>query len=180
MSKRPSKPQHSAAEHLPKRLRDATGSASTIYAASPYVTCQRLFRDYPDGADARVYLDFSAIHFISGASSLKVLKKLCDSGVKLYSVPHLHAKVVLIDQKHFSVGSQNLTVRGRRTNLEASFIAGSTTPPQEVMDFFTKLHTQATPIDAADLDQMQTLVAPWIRKFRGLEKAGKDRALSPI
>src|SRR4051794_4818619 len=131
--------RHAVKEHLPKWMLRCAAKANEVLAASPYVTDARLFNGC--GAKvARLYTDFSTLNFIAGASSLRVLKKLLNDGVAIYHVAFLHAKTVLIDGEHFSLGSQNLTVRGRRKNVGANFVAGSDTPSKEVQKFFDRLH----------------------------------------
>jgi len=122
----------------------------------------------------RLYLDFSARHFISGASSLSVLKALHQSKVQLYHAQHLHAKVVLINTTWFSVGSQNLTTRGQKKNLEASFIAGSDASSAEVLAFFKRVHKQARPITLGEIEAMEKLVSPWLAKFEAISDAATE------
>lgn len=144
--------------------------AREILAASPYITDRRLFKRC-DTECARLYTNFSALNFIVGASSLQALKKLLSSGVTIYHVGFLHAKVVMVDGEHFSIGSQNLTVRGRRKNVEASFVAGSDTPSQEVQSFFKRIDENAQLISMQDILEMEKLIVPWIRKFKEIERA---------
>jgi hypothetical protein len=143
--------------------------ASEVLAASPYITDGRLFKRC-NAESARLYTDFRALNFVTGASSLRVLKKLHSIGVAIYHVGFLHAKVVLVNDEHFSIGSQNLTVRSRRKNVEASFVSGSNTPKQEVRGFFKRIDKIARLISMEDLLEMEKLIVPWIRKFKEIEK----------
>ncbi len=152
---------------------ECAGRAGEIRAAAPYVTDARLFKSAKPGA-ARLFTDFSAMSFISGASSLQVLRKLITAGVQVFHVDALHAKVVLLDGKHFSVGSQNLTLKGRR-NREASFVSGSDTPADEVSAFFVALEEQAMRLEPADLDEMERQIEPLRIPF---EKLQDDAALA--
>ena len=149
---------------------DLTIDASEILAASPYVTEGRLFKKCSPKV-ASLYTDFNALSFISGASNLRILKLLLEKGVAIYHVDFLHAKVVMINGEHFSLGSQNLTVRSRSKNIEASFVGGHDTPAREVRDFFERIHKNARSISIQDIAEMEELVDPWIKKFKELDKA---------
>lgn len=162
--------RHAVKEHLPRWMLDLAAQADEILAASPYVTEGRLFKKC-DPKRARLYTAFNALSFISGASSLRVLKGLLSKGVAIYNVDFLHAKVVMINGEHFSLGSQNLTVRGRRTNIEASFVAGANTPTKEVKEFFARIHTSARAISAQEIVEMEKLIEPWTKKFKEIEQA---------
>ena len=149
---------------------DLTAEADEILAASPYVTEGRLFKKC-DPKRASLYTAFSALSFISGASSLRVLKGLLSKGVAIYNVDFLHAKIVMINGEHFSLGSQNLTVRGRRTNIEASFVSGADTSTKEVKEFFARIHKNARPISAQEIAEMEKMIEPWMEKFKKIEQA---------
>lgn len=162
-------PRYAAREHLPKWMLDQAAAATELLAASPYITEDRLFARC-DPSVARLYTAFNALNFISGASRLNVLKKLLTAGVKLYHVDSLHAKVVLVDGTHFSLGSQNLTIRGRRINKEASYLSSSECPSKEVRDFFDAIHESARLITLEDIQKMEELIEPWMPKFRKIER----------
>jgi hypothetical protein len=172
-TKRPAR--HAVREHLPKWMLESAAEANEILAASPYVTDARLFSGC-DAKCARLYTDFSTLNFIAGASSLRILKKLLNDGVAIYHVAFLHAKAVMVDGEHFSLGSQNLTVRGRRKNVEANFVAGSDTPSNEVRKFFDRLHQDARPVSMSDILEMEKRIGPLIREFKEIERtsAGVD------
>lgn len=161
-------PQYAARDHLPEWMLAKAAAAKEVWAASPYVTDTRLFQAAKKGGNMRLYTDFSSISFISGASSLKVLKELLYSNVEIYHAECLHAKVVLIDATWFSVGSQNLTKRGRNKNLEASFVSGEAATPTDVLALFGHLHEHATRITLAGILAMEAFVAPWLSKFKNI------------
>lgn len=166
----PKRDQYAAEDHLPEWILAKAASAKEVWATSPYVTDARLFQA-AKGSAARLYIDFSAMHFITGASSLEVLKSLRQNKVDIYHVACLHAKVILIDSTCFSVGSQNLTKRGRNKNLEASFISGQEASSTDVVTFFQRIHAQARRISLLDITAMEKLVAPWIAKFKVIDNA---------
>ena len=67
----------------------------------------------------------------------------------------LHAKVILIDSKWFSVGSQNLTRRGRSKNLEASFVSGQDASSADAAAFFKRIHGHARRITLTEIVAME-------------------------
>ncbi|MEA5596650.1 phospholipase D-like domain-containing protein [Rivularia sp. UHCC 0363] len=92
-----------------------------VIIVSPYLTSKtaELIIDNSVDRQYEIYTVFSVQNFASGASSLKTLKRLSDRGCKLYHLPRLHAKMILIPGSFASIGSQNLTRNGTR-NKEAS------------------------------------------------------------
>ncbi|MEP2774435.1 MAG: phospholipase D-like domain-containing protein [Luteolibacter sp.] len=152
---------------------DQAAAATELLAASPYITEDRLFARCEPSV-AHLYTAFNALNFISGASRLGVLKNLLTAGVKLYHVDSLHAKVVLVDGQHFSLGSQNLTVRGRRINKEASFVSGDESPSEEIRDFFDFIKKSARLITIEDILKMEELIEPWMPKFRKVERGARE------
>lgn len=157
--------KHAATDHLPLWLLKKS-ARGRIQAASPYVTSDRLFRKM-GAKGAELFIDFRAKHFAAGASDLEVLEGLVARGVEVFHVESLHAKVVLVGSKHFSVGSQNLTFGGLN-NLEASFVSGSDTPSGEVVRFFTILREKALRIDHQDILEMRTRVEVLLKEFQKL------------
>lgn len=166
----PKRGQHAAEDHLPEWLLTKAVAAKQVWASSPYVTDTRLFKAATKSA-ARLYIDFSAIHFISGSSSLEVLTLLLRSKVEIYHVACLHAKVILIDAIWFSVGSQNLTQRGRSMNVEASFVSGQDSSSADVAAFFKRIHANARRISLVEITAMEKLVTPWRAKFKAIREA---------
>ncbi|MEO7934495.1 MAG: phospholipase D-like domain-containing protein [Chthoniobacterales bacterium] len=122
----------------------------------------------------RFYTDFSALNFISGSSSLRILKTLIKDGVFIYHVANLHAKVIMVDDVHFSIGSQNLTIKGRRRNIEASFVSGSSTPSGEVKEFFADLHRSARPVSLEEILDLEALIGPEIKKFEKIRESADE------
>jgi hypothetical protein len=109
---------------------EIAASKAQVSIFSPYLTSNTadivLAGAAPDRC--KVFTRFEAEDFASGASSLFTLRRLCERGFVVYSVPSLHAKVVIVAGKFASIGSQNLTSGGTR-NREASVVF---TEPQEV------------------------------------------------
>ncbi|MFT4638698.1 MAG: hypothetical protein ACI8T1_002021 [Verrucomicrobiales bacterium] len=161
-----------AREILPAQILEAAIDADCIKAASPYVTCNRLFAN-TKASSKILYTDFRAISFISGASSLTVLRKLMELSVDIFHVSALHAKVFLIDENSFSLGSQNLTVQGQK-NIEANVISGTETTTSSIVSFFEELHSKAIGLCVEDLDLMEQLIETIIPDFEAIAKKAEE------
>lgn len=165
--------RHAVKDHLPEWMLGLVAEGAELLAASPYITDGRLFEEC-DPRRTHLYTAFHSLNFISRASSLRVLKQLLERGIRLHHVEGLHAKVVMVGGEHFSLGSQNLTVRGRQKNIEASMVSGTDTPAHDVHAFFARLHRNARPISAQDILEMEAHIAPWLEKFKEIDRGGKS------
>lgn len=96
-------------------------SGDRTYFFSPFVTGRTAERVLLANGHGHVelYTVFKAENFAAGASSLHCLQRLVKGGIKVYHVPHLHAKMLLIPGRAVTIGSQNLTSGGTK-NREAS------------------------------------------------------------
>jgi hypothetical protein len=107
--------------NISRRWKKEASNSEEFVFLSPYITSSTaetvLLLD--GGPNCTIYTCFKAENFACRASSLKTLKKLIQNGCELFHIEGLHAKVMISDD-FISVGSQNLTNKGR-TNLEASF-----------------------------------------------------------
>src|SRR5690606_20384957 len=66
-----------------------------------------------------VHTIFEPEVFVTGASSIRTLKRLAVAGIPLFSLTDLHAKVIVVPGQFASIGSQNITAGGT-TRLEAN------------------------------------------------------------
>ena len=102
------------ARSIVRRLkREVRGCPKHVLFLSPYLTSHTA-ETVISGAtseDAEIYTTFSAENFAVGASSLRTVRRILESGFDVYHLPRLHAKVVLTNE-FASVGSQNLTAGG--------------------------------------------------------------------
>ncbi len=103
--------------------RQAACATDKFVVLSPYLT--------PSTADSiigkvhpsscQVYTVFSIEAFAARASSLRTIRSLVEQRFSVFHVEGLHAKIVYSKGKFASVGSQNMTSRGRN-NLEANAV----------------------------------------------------------
>lgn len=106
-----------AAGRWRRRAQSAADAPLKIF--SPYITGKQALHLSAGRENAEVYTLFEAELFMSGASALVELRALLKAQVAVYQLPGLHAKIVWIPGTFLSIGSQNLTSRGKR-NKEAT------------------------------------------------------------
>ncbi|QQL43936.1 phospholipase D-like domain-containing protein [Sulfuriroseicoccus oceanibius] len=153
---------------LPKSVRDLAESANELKICSPYVTDPRVL--LTSDATSRILItQFKAINFITKASDIAALKMLVQSGVQVFHCEDLHAKIILIDDTSFAIGSQNLTHRGRK-NIEANVISGFSTPTARVVEYVEEIQAKSTKVDLDEILKMEALVAPLQQDFEQLKQ----------
>ncbi|UUZ73318.1 phospholipase D-like domain-containing protein [Polaromonas sp. P1(28)-8] len=135
---------------------DAQASVNRM-AAVGYVTdaSQVPFRD----GDTLV-VDASDRAVTTGLTNAELLQELLSSGVHLYSLPSLHAKVYVFDDIIF-VGSCNLSHSSRTALHEAAIRTVDSNSALGVRQFFQALLRSAEPIDQPFVTRIrQLLVEP--------------------
>ncbi|MCW5642066.1 MAG: phospholipase D family protein [Rhodoferax sp.] len=131
---------------------DAQASINRM-AAVAYVTdaSQVPFRD----GDTLI-VDASDRAVTTGLTNAELLQELFSSGVHLYSLPSLHAKVYAFDDVVF-VGSCNLSHSSRNVLREAAIRTVESNAVLEVRQFFQTLLRSAEPIDQAFVTRISQL-----------------------
>jgi hypothetical protein len=79
-------------------------------------------------------------------AQLLAIKALLDRGIAVKSLPLLHAKVLLTDNEHVVLGSQNFTAQGRK-NKEASFVSADGAQDSRFVVTLLEWAETAEPID---------------------------------
>ncbi|MBL9117486.1 MAG: phosphatidylserine/phosphatidylglycerophosphate/cardiolipin synthase family protein [Verrucomicrobiaceae bacterium] len=147
-----------------------------------------IFTPYFDGAISRllsavesvprehitIVTTFDPTALIQLPAQLRELKKLISSGFRVLHIDLLHAKILIVDDKVASVGSQNFTVRGRR-NREATTL---TSVIHENAAFVRQLCgwlDDAVPIDLAAVEELLSAVSSDRRR---LSKIGKTTEIA--
>lgn len=115
----------------------------------------------------KVYTCFNPELFLSGASSLKTLKKLYNMGCELFHLEDLHAKVV-ITERFSSIGSQNLTAGGCWKNQEATVVLTDRREIALVRREVNRWAEQATPITNYMLDYMDAALGRLRTRYTAL------------
>ena len=151
-----------------KELEKASGM---VLVFSPYLTsstAESVLKNVKSES-CEIYTRFSLEDFAAGSSSLETLKHLAVRGFKLYKLPKLHAKMIIVPGVFASIGSQNLTVNGRR-NREASVVIED---PKEVMKIEKMAEDWLSgrrPITYEMITDLEELLPPLQRKFKELRE----------
>lgn len=151
------------------------GSNLDVSVYSPYLT-SKTAEVVIGGASpqrCKIYTRFSVEDFAAGASSLKCLRKLCTLGYSIFSVPSLHAKVIVVPGRFASIGSQNLTSGGTH-NREASVVF---TDPKEVAQIevlAAGLKTGASKITQEMIADLEDGMRAIERKFKEARQAARE------
>jgi hypothetical protein len=133
----------------------------------------------PEGC--RLYTQFRAESFASGASSLDAIRLLLERGVAVYELPRLHAKMLIVPGCFASVGSQNLTIKGR-SNQEATV---ALTDPTEIEDLLRKAEgwtQEAVPVTLERVGKMEERIGELRGMYQELTRkaAAIDREAEPV
>ncbi len=135
-----------------------------VEAFFPYVSSCQLASAIPDHVPIQLYTRFDAEVFASGASSFSVVKRLfARPGLRLFGLAELHAKILLVDRRFVSVGSQNLTVRGTK-NLEATLFSDGLHNATEVYESTANWKSKAFEVNSDMLAAMEAAL-PYLRKL---------------
>jgi len=120
-SNRPINQKIALSNNLKSHWKNTIENESSVLIFSPYLT--DLLLEVCDGNESNIkaiYTKFSLNDFVTGASSIGVIRSLINLGIDLYYCNDLHAKVVLAEES-VTIGSQNCT-NGSEKNFELSVI----------------------------------------------------------
>lgn len=138
---------------------EISSTTQCSYILSPYITSRTAesVLSHVSGKVCEIYTLFSAELFCSKASSLKTIKKLAALGHKIFHLPNLHAKIVLVPGAFASIGSQNLTHAGTK-NKEASIALRNTTAISQVERKIMPWFSERIQITADMISEMEELL----------------------
>ena len=93
-------------------------SNKSILVLSPYVdvTVKNLLstNQIPLHVSKRIYTRVDSDTIFDNPYQIRTLIDCIKEGIAIYSIPDLHANALIIDNKYFSIGSQNFTAQGRK------------------------------------------------------------------
>ena len=129
-----------------------------LFRSSPFITGELCASLVEGNANARIYTRFDVPLFASGGSSLDQLEALLRSGHQLFKIDDLHAKVVMDESSFVTIGSQNLTKRGKLHN-------------KELTASFTSSQVR---------DLVKARIAPWLENAEPITAEMIDKALALV
>jgi len=117
-------------------------------------------------ADILVVTDFRHEALLENhPAQLHAIKALLDGGIAVRSLPLLHAKVLLTDNEHIVLGSQNFTFRGRK-NKEASFVSAVTAQNSRFVKILLEWAATAEPITADRVNLLIARIDPLAKRLK--------------
>lgn len=130
-----------------------------IIFLSPYLTSNTadLVLRKANPKITRVYTVFAFQNFVSGGSSIRTIRQLKNRGIQLFYLEKLHAKVLIVDSRFASLGSQNLTFGGTR-NKEASIVISKTEQIMKLKELVESWLLDAIPISDEMIAKAEELV----------------------
>lgn len=142
-----------------------THSENSVSLISAYLTIEGIdwiLERLSESVNCRVLSRWNCSDLVSGSSDIEVFKKLKSRGYKLYILPDLHAKVIVVDMQKLFLGSANITNSGLKLvpggNREIGTILS---PDKEDLKLIDALFSESILIEQhiyeAFLDELQKL-----------------------
>ncbi|QJI29089.1 hypothetical protein HKK55_10325 [Pseudomonas sp. ADAK18] len=113
---------------------------------SPYLTGDVALDIAKLGKSAKVFTLLNVQVLAFGSSCYCTIKALIDAKFEVYSVPNLHAKMIIADGSFITVGSQNFTDNGNTRSKEVSFLfSGMNTRARSIVSKLEAAAEKITP-----------------------------------
>ena len=146
-----------AADIYPKWKRQVAAATESVRIYSPYL--DRLAVDLLGNAalgpeSVTVVTDLSPESGPFGyRGQLLAIRRLIASGIEVRSLPRLHAKVLLVDGRQATLGSQNFTGYARKSR-ETSVAADADLSASTLVRTLNKWFNEAVPVDGDLVDRL--------------------------
>lgn len=152
------------------RWKTVLNTDKKVYVLSPYITsvAEKILENVKNVGDCEIYTTFEIENFVFGSSSLKTLKNLFEKGFKIYFVPQLHAKIILVADTFVSIGSQNLTIQGTK-NKEATFTSTSLEAVKFVENELIEWIKDSKEISLEMIEETEKEIRPLKKLFKKLK-----------
>jgi hypothetical protein len=152
--------------NVARRWKSELDTNKKVYILSPYITSKTAENVLEKTKNCEIYTDFNIENYLIGASSINTLKNLVKKGFKVYSIPQLHAKIILISDAFVSIGSQNLTNQGTK-NKEATFTSTSS----EIVKFIEEelkenWFSEREEISLEMLEDLEKIIKPLKKRYK--------------
>jgi hypothetical protein len=162
-----------AADIYPKWKRHVAAAAESVRVYSPYL--DRLAVDLL-GNSALGPENVAVVTDLSPESGpfdyrgqLLAIRRLISSGIEVRSLPRLHAKVLLVDGRQVTLGSQNFTSYARRSK-ETSLAADADLSASTFVRILNEWFDEAVPVDGDLVDRLlERLEQPMARAREAIQ-----------
>lgn len=174
-----SKPQLYLKARVTRRWRQIVDGQDRVLAFSPYITGSAVIDALAGlGQRCSLYTDMDPTNFASEASHLPCVRRLVlEHKVRVFHLPGLHAKVVLVPGCVVTVGSQNFTSGGSK-NLEATLVTEDSRVVSQALaeaEGWIK-DGQPRPVTEAWLDDLREAVARMRKDYLKWERSAAEAA----
>ena len=112
-----------------------------------------------------VVTNFNVDFLLEQGHQARALKQLLKAGVKVVSLPDLHAKVLIVDEAFVSVGSQNFTYRGTK-NRETTIVPSESLLGSPFIQRLLVWKKEAKVIELEDVEDVISKLGKSIRQTR--------------
>jgi hypothetical protein len=160
------------ARDIYNRWKESINKASkSICIISPYIdqTANNLLKspEIKPNISRKIYTRIDSDTIFEKPYQIKALIDCIYEGVEIYQIEDLHAKVLIIDNKKISVGSQNFTSKGRQ-NKETSYISDEDFSQSKFLKIIDTWINDANKIDLAYLLKLQSALKKFIPIIKSL------------
>lgn len=174
-----SKPQLYLKARVTRRWQQIVDGQDRVLAFSPYITGSAVIDALAGlGQRCSLYTDMDPTNFASEASHLPCVRRLVlEHKVRVFHLPGVHAKVVLVPGCVVTVGSQNFTAGGSR-NLEATLVTEDSRVVSQALaeaEGWIK-DGQPRPVTEAWLDDLRETVARMRKDYLKWERLAAEAA----
>ena len=146
-----------AADAYPQWRPRVKAAEKSVRIYSPYLDdlVVRLLRNSElDAEDLAVVTDLSPTSgTLTYRRQLLAIRRLVIQDVEVRSLPRLHAKVLLVDGKSVTVGSQNFTSYARKSK-ETTAVAALDMSESRLVDTLNRWYDEAMPVDLDLIEQL--------------------------
>lgn len=114
-----------------------------------------------------IVTELNPVALLQVPSQLLTLKRALSEGIAVLTTPGLHAKVLLIDDRYITVGSQNFTSRGRK-NKECTSVPREAMSTTHFVDTLIQWRKDAETIDEDFIDKLLSMLRVRFKQYREL------------
>ncbi|MDM7829879.1 phospholipase D-like domain-containing protein [Cellulomonas edaphi] len=163
-----------------------------VWVLTPYMDDQVVRLLHRAGVPANQVILVTDLSPGSGPANYRkklfALKSLVAAGVRVRTLPRLHAKVLVADGTRFAVGSQNFTGYGRRSR-EATVVPREPIPEEKFRSQIRAWVEEAEAVTEDDMDRLiaqltdqidhvETAVAELVARFEAADRPRRQRLAS--
>lgn len=167
--------------NVARRWKSELDTEKKVYILFPYITSTTAENvlENVNWENCEIYTQYKIENFVNGSTCIKTLIKLVENGAKIYFLPNLHAKIVLISDTFVSIGSQNLTANGTQ-NKEATFTSTSLKTIEFIEEKLKKNWLlEGDRVNLERLKDIEKIIKPLIQNYSKL-KVKFDEAIREI